>query len=105
MIVNISGKVTAISHQYCTSHKTSMITGQVGNSVGNILSLTDASDRILFIVSRSRSTSSSLVTSATTGTIRPVITTLAPLLANSRAVAAPIPELEPVMRATRPVKS
>ncbi|CAG2111612.1 unnamed protein product [Medioppia subpectinata] len=81
---------------------------------------------VLIVVSRSRSTSSSLVTSATTGSafrpfsdtsvhslqildtlsaLRPVITTLAPLLANSRAVAAPMPKLEPVIIATFPVKS
>ncbi|CAG2111255.1 unnamed protein product, partial [Medioppia subpectinata] len=46
-----------------------------------------------------------LATSATLSPLRPVTTTLAPDLANSTAVAAPMPELEPVTSATLPLKS
>ncbi|CAG2118968.1 unnamed protein product, partial [Medioppia subpectinata] len=46
-----------------------------------------------------------LATSDTRPALRPVTTTLAPDLANSRAMAAPIPELDPVIRATLPKQS
>lgn len=47
----------------------------------------------------------SCATCATLAPLRPVITTMAPYLENSRAIWAPMPPLEPVMSTTLPPKS